>query len=214
MISGFGLSAFLFSTLAHVLYPGDVSSMLLLLSLGTSLPMILGFFFVRPIPLPPDSYIPVNNAAPGERRMSFTESITGDEIAHSTFVADAVVYGHVGDSRTNLLSISPSRPVGGEARGADEGQTLNYENSRSVEMSVSPPRHGPRHRSISSFRHNRLDSSLAAPVERDLHGKTLLACGDFWLLFVLLTLRMCSLWSSPLQRVTNILFSKRHWAHV
>lgn len=51
VISGFGLSAFFFSTVSHF-FPGDTSSFLLLLALGTSAPMIIGFFFVRPIPLP------------------------------------------------------------------------------------------------------------------------------------------------------------------
>ncbi|GLB43770.1 putative nodulin-like [Lyophyllum shimeji] len=53
VISGFGLSAFLFSTVSRVAFPGDTSSFILLLTLGTSIPMILGYFLVRPIPLPP-----------------------------------------------------------------------------------------------------------------------------------------------------------------
>ena len=51
-MSGYGLSAFLFSTISHIFFVGSVSPLLLLLSLGTSIPMILGFFFARPIPLP------------------------------------------------------------------------------------------------------------------------------------------------------------------
>ncbi|GLB33202.1 putative MFS general substrate transporter [Lyophyllum shimeji] len=53
VISGFGLSAFLFSTISRVEFAGNTSSFLLLLSLGTSIPMIIGYFFIRPIPLPP-----------------------------------------------------------------------------------------------------------------------------------------------------------------
>ena len=52
VISGYGLSAFLFSTISHIFFAGSVSPLLLVLSLGSSFPMILGFFFVRPIPLP------------------------------------------------------------------------------------------------------------------------------------------------------------------
>jgi hypothetical protein len=52
VISGYGLSAFLFSSISHVYFAGSASPLLLLLSLGSSFPMILGFFFVRPIPLP------------------------------------------------------------------------------------------------------------------------------------------------------------------
>jgi hypothetical protein len=41
--------------MARTMYPGDTSAFLKLLAYGTALPMILGIFFVRPIPLPPAS---------------------------------------------------------------------------------------------------------------------------------------------------------------
>ncbi|KAH9180068.1 MFS general substrate transporter [Lactarius sanguifluus] len=52
VMSAFGLSAFFFSSISHALFPGNASDFLLVLGLGTALPMVLGFFFVRPIPLP------------------------------------------------------------------------------------------------------------------------------------------------------------------
>ena len=51
-MSGYGLSAFLFSTISHIFFVGSPSPLLLMLSLGASFPMILGFFFVRQVPLP------------------------------------------------------------------------------------------------------------------------------------------------------------------
>ncbi|XP_006457578.1 hypothetical protein AGABI2DRAFT_154754 [Agaricus bisporus var. bisporus H97] len=54
VLGGFGLSAFVFSTLAHVIFAGNTSAFLQILALGTSLPMIIGCFLVRPIPLPLD----------------------------------------------------------------------------------------------------------------------------------------------------------------
>ncbi|KIJ24619.1 hypothetical protein M422DRAFT_274545 [Sphaerobolus stellatus SS14] len=50
VLSGFGLSAFFFSTLSHLIFPGNTSSFLLFLALGTSLPIIVCFFTVRPVP--------------------------------------------------------------------------------------------------------------------------------------------------------------------
>ncbi|KAJ1308851.1 hypothetical protein OPQ81_004539 [Rhizoctonia solani] len=47
--SGFGLSAFFFSTTAHILFPGDTGALLLILALGSSFAMLLGFFIVRPV---------------------------------------------------------------------------------------------------------------------------------------------------------------------
>ena len=71
MLSGFGLSAFLFSTIAHSVFPGNTSDFLLVLAIGTSLPMILGWFFVRPIPLPsPNSANTLEGGAPAPRRNS------------------------------------------------------------------------------------------------------------------------------------------------
>ena len=60
VISGYGLSAFLFSTISHIFFAGSASSFLLVLALGSSFPMILGFFFVRPIPLPEEEDPVVN----------------------------------------------------------------------------------------------------------------------------------------------------------
>jgi hypothetical protein len=50
VLAGFGLSAFLFSTIGHVMYKGDAGGLLLLLAIGTGLPMIVGSFIVRPVP--------------------------------------------------------------------------------------------------------------------------------------------------------------------
>lgn len=50
VLAGFGLSAFLFSTLGHSVYPGDAAGFLGLLSVGTGIPMLVGSWFIRPIP--------------------------------------------------------------------------------------------------------------------------------------------------------------------
>ena len=52
VISGFGLSAFLFSTIAHSIFPGNTSDFLLTLAVGTAAPMIVGWFLIRPCPYP------------------------------------------------------------------------------------------------------------------------------------------------------------------
>ncbi|KAG6883709.1 hypothetical protein C0993_004493, partial [Termitomyces sp. T159_Od127] len=70
VISGFGLSAFLFSTISRIHFPGNTSSFLGLLALGTSVPMVLGFFFVRPIPLPPTSSSEEYLSSDAETRVS------------------------------------------------------------------------------------------------------------------------------------------------
>ncbi|KAG2028570.1 major facilitator superfamily domain-containing protein, partial [Suillus americanus] len=51
VLSGFGLSAFFFATIASVAFPGDTSALLLVLGLGTAIPMLLGLVIVRQIPV-------------------------------------------------------------------------------------------------------------------------------------------------------------------
>src|SRR6266404_1386622 len=67
-MSAFGLSAFFFSSISHILFPGNTSDFLLVLGLGTALPMVLGFFFVRPIPLPPHDATAVMAGSPADYR--------------------------------------------------------------------------------------------------------------------------------------------------
>ena len=61
VVSGSGLSAFVFSTIARTFFPGDTSALLLLLVLCTSLPMLAALFTVRPIPLPSIHRLPKMN---------------------------------------------------------------------------------------------------------------------------------------------------------
>ncbi|KAF5374217.1 hypothetical protein D9758_004666 [Tetrapyrgos nigripes] len=58
VVSGFGLSAFVFSFIARHAFPGKTSYLLLTLALGTAVPMLVGFFIVRPIPLPAPGLFP------------------------------------------------------------------------------------------------------------------------------------------------------------
>lgn len=52
VVSGFGLSAFLFSMIARTIFPGNTSDFLFTLALGTPVPMVLGWFLIRVCPYP------------------------------------------------------------------------------------------------------------------------------------------------------------------
>ncbi|KAK0546036.1 hypothetical protein OC846_005422 [Tilletia horrida] len=56
VLSGFGLSAFFYSTLSHSLFPGNTGDYLLLLAFGSAFFYILGYFIIAVLP-PPDSPI-------------------------------------------------------------------------------------------------------------------------------------------------------------
>ena len=80
IVSGFGLSAFIFSTIARTIFPGDTSGFLLTLALGTAIPMMLGWFLIRPCPYP---------------EHSTTESVHREESADTSFTPNET---------TNLIS--------------------------------------------------------------------------------------------------------------
>lgn len=208
VISGFGLSAFFFSALAHLFFPGDVGSLLLLLALGTSLPMIGGYFVVRPIPLPDTNnvYEPLPDGiderdveggadCSRRRRTSFAD-LPHDGFAHvagvdSVLSEDVLVYEHTDDSHTHLLvnsgRVHPHQDSQFEHEDGDE-EAL----SRSVELSVSPPRgHASkgsgRKRSLSN--RSRRSHSKVIEVMREVHGKALVKSADFWMLTLMLSLR-------------------------
>lgn len=52
VISGYGLSAFLFSTIARTIFLENTSGFLLTLALGTPASMVLGWFLIRICPYP------------------------------------------------------------------------------------------------------------------------------------------------------------------
>ncbi|TDL18446.1 MFS general substrate transporter [Rickenella mellea] len=200
VISGFGLSAFFFSTIAHLFFPGDTSALLLLLALGTSFPMIMGFFLVRPIPLPSSSDAHHNHShlPPAERRMSFADA-PSDGFSR-TVVGDAMAYEHVAaDSHTSLLSNHHHHPdqhhseqEDDEEEGAegfthrDHGSPNQDRTDGSVELATSPPPNARRHRSLSRVAGHR-SSSRVIEVMNDISGKALFMCRDFWLLFFVLS---------------------------
>ncbi|KAJ6544286.1 major facilitator superfamily domain-containing protein [Mycena capillaripes] len=120
VLSGFGLSAFFFSTLAHVLFPGDTSSFLLLLAGGTAITTVIGFFLVRAIPL---------SAAEGEHTVATAVAAE----------AEATIFNHGNDSHTPLLDeeAGPSSPAEDLSRGRPTSHTRSL--SRSKEDALEGP---------------------------------------------------------------------------
>ncbi|KAG2072862.1 MFS general substrate transporter [Suillus decipiens] len=86
VLSGVGLSAFFFATVASIAFPGNISALLLVLGLGTAMPMLLGLVIVRQIPLPPPSIII-------DRREEYQPIPSGD----------APLFTSGNNSRTSLL---------------------------------------------------------------------------------------------------------------
>lgn len=162
MLSGFGLSAFFFSTLAHILFPGDTSSFLLLLAGGTALTTVIGFFLVRAIPL---------SAAEAEHTVVTTVAAE----------AEATIFSHHdNDSHTRLLDeeagpSSPTEEYVPDARGIELSPSRSPSRSRLTSHS----------RSLSRSK----EDALEGP---NIYGRALWLNPDFWLLFAILSLRASS----------------------
>ena len=197
VISGFGLSAFLFSTIAHVIFPGDTSEFLLVLAIGTSVPMILGFFFVRPVPLPHSEY-----ARLGED----IDAIEEDEFSS----ASPVVFSRENNSHTHLLGAhvddeymdEEHLDASFERRHAHEAEPTDYivPPSRGA-LALSPTRsENGRHRSRSTLAISRRREEYGGDKLPDglpnIRGTALASSANFWLLFTMCSLRKPRLVSS------------------
>ncbi|KAI6160927.1 major facilitator superfamily domain-containing protein [Pisolithus thermaeus] len=102
VFSGLGLSAFLYSTVTNILFPGDTSAFLLLLALTTSVSALVALLAVRPVPLPPTRLDLRNDDHGGHEhipRARITPFIAVPDI-DTVSVAE-------GDSRTPLLGVRP-----------------------------------------------------------------------------------------------------------
>jgi hypothetical protein len=165
VLSGIGLSGFFFSTLAHFLFPGNTSSFLLLLSLGTALTTIIGFFLVRPIPL---------SAAEGSDHMVVT-TVAAE--------AEATIFDHGNDSHTPLLD---------EATDFSPTEEYYVPDARGIEL--GPPSRPSAGRSRRTFHSRTVNRSKQQDVFEgpNIYGRALWINPDFWLLFVILSLRALS----------------------
>lgn len=80
VLSGFGLSAFFYSTLSHTLFPGKTGDYLLLLAFGSSFSFLIGLTFIKI--LPPDlddPLLPSDAGQPGTRTRVPSQVITDAE---------------------------------------------------------------------------------------------------------------------------------------
>lgn len=172
VLSGFGLSAFLFSTVAHLAFAGDTSSFLLLLSLGTAFPMILGFFFVRPIPLPPSEL--VHGLEHGRVDVRHDEA---------TAVNSSSIFQSIDDSQTRLLNDDESEETSSKIL---SNPPADQSPDSLASLELSPTR---------SSRSSRPSISRAAKTLHEglpnIFGMQLWCTVDFWLLFTILSIRMC-----------------------
>ncbi|KAF9493728.1 MFS general substrate transporter [Pleurotus eryngii] len=185
VLSGFGLSAFFFSTIAGLFSPGDTSSLLLLLTVGTAFPMILGFFFVHPIPWKPN-----NRGTPANRnREPENFASTSNTIYHR-----CAEY----DSCTPLLGGQDGALVCNCYQGTAAGASSHPESTPEAFLTPQTVRSEDPFSNLSADVRRMLDRRRAAEGdvgselasqpsqssgEANIHGWALWKTCDFWLCF-------------------------------
>lgn len=160
VLSGFGLSAFFFSTIAHIFYAGNTSSFLFLLALGTSCPMLVGFFLVRPIPLPP--------------------TLAARSVERPVDPQVVATFDH--DSQTRLLDhddLEETYEGDSSSRYSIERDAVELSPSRGISPEV-------RRRIRSQSRGSVVHDEDGLP---NIYGWKLWRNADFWLLFSILSMR-------------------------
>lgn len=151
--------------------------------MGTAFPMIMGFFLIRPIPLPP-SKERLHADIEDPRDAAISSGLAHDDNSHTRLLG--------GDSDDNLNSDGEVDDQGSyyaqHTTAADAGAVLppyasrSEEDDRTLELSPSRHQHG---RSL-SLSQGAVESLDGLP---NVYGKRLWKSGDFWLLFSILSIR-------------------------
>lgn len=206
VISGFGLSAFLFSSIAHLFFPGNTSDFLLLLALGTSIPPLIGMFFIRIVPHGPHP--------------DHTEPITAGGVPAAAEAFSPVVgpeaYDRLDDHDEEEDAQGRRSSVHYQPGSMRAPSSPNMRRPLLSRISFSRPQGDTRRQSITSphplndrasdegeeteFEELRESTSSLLPkphpndkpyvkiTHRDLHGWDLVKSSDFWLIFCILSL--------------------------
>ncbi|KAF8147204.1 major facilitator superfamily domain-containing protein [Crassisporium funariophilum] len=178
VISGFGLSAFFFSSISHLFFAGNTSAFLLVLALGTSFPFIMGFFLVRPIPLPPQEGYDVVEAEEDDPD-AMTSAL--DHHNHNSSHTHLLDHDFVEGRHPHYIHHAEANEVGDHL----------YSNVRDEAVELSPPprpqgdlppEYAPRARSLSR------GAAMVLDMSPNVHGKKLWRSADFWLLFSILSM--------------------------
>ncbi|KAG8809163.1 hypothetical protein FRC17_003571 [Serendipita sp. 399] len=204
--SGYGLSAFFFSTLAHVFFPGNTSGLLLVLAIGTSVPMLIGLVLVKVVPHAEWVAIPSST----QPRHSIEVVPERDERRQSqTWEVYSTVVGQGGyerltesDLEDEILEASASAPFlpqnrrsGEEARSPDGARELELSPSRRPSAALADLQANIRRHSRSRSRNMAHHHESA-----DIHGWGLLKATEFWILFSI----MCCLAGTGLMYINNV----------
>jgi hypothetical protein len=190
VLAGFGLSAFFFSLIGHYLFEGDAGGLLMVLTFGTSLPMFLGSFLVKPIPQVEgtDGYDPLPHHSETPEIFFEDADNTHQRPSFESPPASRRTSKSYPRSRTSSLeltrSVSPTpRGRALHAHFADLPEVEDDLVSPSPVPSPALPPYRPRH-----SQHTRSSSASLPPTAIHHSPLDLLLEQDFYILFAVLAL--------------------------
>lgn len=190
--SGFGLSAFFFSTFAHTLFPGHTSALLLVLALGASFPMLLGFFIIRPSHHSSQNLY--ESIPASESQLSIVEQWDTFSPVEATSEQEAVAHVRETARMRGESGARRSRNLGEEDTAfllTDGVSSYRGRSRNATRMALEIPGPASRDREHVSLQRSFVNTmaNLDEP-EVDIHGMALFKTLDFWLMFSILSLRM------------------------
>ncbi|PWN44418.1 MFS general substrate transporter [Ceraceosorus guamensis] len=189
VLSGFGLSAFLYSTLSHQLFPGNTSDYLLLLAFGCAASFLVGVLLIRI--LPPADANPLLTRRGSDGRGAWTQAPAGDDEEIGRLEQNADVdededeergrlRPHVGGRRRTSSEVSAraflnAPPTDEDTTSADEEDM----NTRAMSPATTPSNAGAGATP---------EGNKGAPSSVDVTNFNLLKQADFLLLFLIMSL--------------------------
>ncbi|KIR52421.1 hypothetical protein I315_05022 [Cryptococcus gattii Ru294] len=179
VLAGFGLSAFLFSALGHLFWPGDSGGLLALLAVGTGGPMLFSAFIIRPVP--PEGETDLGPILYGRVEQDENEEEMGIEVVVDDYDSPML-------SRSSSFELRRSMEFSRSRSPAARGCHIHLDPDHPLphaHFGALPPSHNAIHKPL----HSRSSSLSSLPPTLLTHSPTdLLKKTDFWLLFIILAL--------------------------
>lgn len=179
VLAGFGLSAFLFSALGHLFWPGDSGGLLALLAVGTGGPMLFAAFIIRPVP--PEGERDLGPTLYGRVEQDENEEEMGIEVVVDDYDSPTL-------SRSSSFELRRSTEFSRSRSPAARGCHIHPDPDHPqphTHFGALPPSHNTIHKPL----HSRSSSLSSLPPTILTHSPTdMLKKTDFWLLFVVLAL--------------------------
>lgn len=169
-LAGFGLSAFFFSFVGAILFPGSTSSFLLLLAWGTFGLTSIGYFFLKVYPQVSYQEVPTQSSEPSSSGRGRSRSVT-----EPGMLTDP-------DAVHPDLAVPPQASPGSDASRADILNDTEAGDAPSTETSSLIV--GAAGAEI--VRRSSIDQDMSYRL--DVRGVKLLFCLDFWQLFSIMAI--------------------------